>query len=261
MIGIDTMLAASASALTAAFITEVRFGKPDASLTANGWVGGLVASSASCAFVSPAEAVVIGSIAGAVITFSIEWFELRMEVDDPGGSVSVHAVGTFGAPRAGRVRPISAARVECCGRISARSDEWNRLRAVAGSIDRRGHSVGFRLAADLRRESAPQPLLSFPRCRSRESARAWTFMSWAQARTGICNAHGRVPPAIRYLAEFPRLDPGNANLPIGARKAPIGRLAFPGKNNNLFNPSYPVFEFVFGPGLLHMLHKEVINNS
>jgi len=93
LIAINTMLAASASALTAAFITKVRFGKPDASLTANGWVGGLVASSASCAFVIPAEAVVIGSIAGAVIIFSVEWFELRMEVDDPGGSVSVHAVG------------------------------------------------------------------------------------------------------------------------------------------------------------------------
>lgn len=93
LIAINTMVAASASALTAAFITKVRFGKPDASLTANGWVGGLVASSASCAFVSPAEAVVIGSIAGTAITFSIEWLELRMEVDDPGGSVSVHAVG------------------------------------------------------------------------------------------------------------------------------------------------------------------------
>src|SRR5580704_5649550 len=93
LIAINTMLAASASALTAAFITKVRFGKPDASLTANGWVGGLVASSASCAFVSPAEALVIGSVAGTVITFSIEWLELRMEVDDPGGSVSVHAVG------------------------------------------------------------------------------------------------------------------------------------------------------------------------
>jgi Amt family ammonium transporter len=93
LIGINTLLTASASALAAAFITKVRFGKPDASLTANGWVGGLVASSASCAFVSPAEAVVIGSIAGGLITFSIEWLELRMEVDDPGGSVSVHAVG------------------------------------------------------------------------------------------------------------------------------------------------------------------------
>ena len=93
LIAINTMLAASASALTAAFITKIRFGKPDASLTANGWVGGLVASSASCAFVSPAETVVIGSIAGAIVIFSIDWLELRMEVDDPGGSVSVHAVG------------------------------------------------------------------------------------------------------------------------------------------------------------------------
>ena len=93
MIAINTLLAASASALTAAFITKVRFGKPDASLTANGWIGGLVASSASCAFVIPAEAVVIGSVAGVAITFSIEMLELQMEVDDPGGAISVHAVG------------------------------------------------------------------------------------------------------------------------------------------------------------------------
>ncbi len=93
LIAINTLLPASASALTAALITKVRFGKPDASLTANGWIGGLVASSASCALVSPAEAVVIGSIAGVLVTLSIEWLELRMEVDDPGGAVSVHAVG------------------------------------------------------------------------------------------------------------------------------------------------------------------------
>jgi Amt family ammonium transporter len=89
----NTTLAAAAAALTAAFITNVRFGKPDASLTANGWVAGLVASSATCAFVVPAEAVVIGSVAGAVVTFCIEWLELKMEVDDPGGAVSVHAIG------------------------------------------------------------------------------------------------------------------------------------------------------------------------
>jgi Amt family ammonium transporter len=93
LIAINTMLAGSASALAAAFITKVRFGKPDASLTANGWVAGLVASSAACAFVVPAEAVVIGSIAGTLVTFSIEFLELSMEVDDPGGAVSVHAVG------------------------------------------------------------------------------------------------------------------------------------------------------------------------
>jgi Amt family ammonium transporter len=93
LIGINTLLAASASALAAAAITKIRFGKPDASLTSNGWVGGLVASSACGAFVIPAEAVVIGFVAGIVVTFSIEFFELRLEVDDPGGAVSVHAVG------------------------------------------------------------------------------------------------------------------------------------------------------------------------
>ena len=93
LIAMNTVLAGAAAALTAAFITNVRFGKPDASLTANGWVAGLVASSASCAFVVPAEAVVIGSIAGAVVTFCIEWLELKLEVDDPGGAVSVHAIG------------------------------------------------------------------------------------------------------------------------------------------------------------------------
>lgn len=93
LVAINTILAAAASALMAAAITKVRFGKPDASLTANGWIGGLAASSGACAFVVPAEAVVIGAAAGALITFAIEWFELRMRVDDPGGAISGHAVG------------------------------------------------------------------------------------------------------------------------------------------------------------------------
>jgi Amt family ammonium transporter len=43
--------------------------------------------------VVPAESIVIGSIAGALVTFSVEWFELKLEVDDPAGAVSVHAIG------------------------------------------------------------------------------------------------------------------------------------------------------------------------
>jgi Amt family ammonium transporter len=93
LIAINTLLSAAAATLTAAVITGLRFGKPDASLCANGWIGGLVASSASCAFVAPAEAVVIGLVAGTLVTFSVEWFELGLEIDDPGGAVSVHAIG------------------------------------------------------------------------------------------------------------------------------------------------------------------------
>lgn len=93
LIGINTTLGAAAAAAAAALITRKRFGKPDASLTANGWVGGLAASSAACAFVAPAEAVIIGIVAGALVTFSVEWVELRLKVDDPGGSISVHGLG------------------------------------------------------------------------------------------------------------------------------------------------------------------------
>jgi len=90
---INTMLAASASALAALGMTRVRFGKPDASLIANGWVAGLAAGSAGCAFVPPGAAIVIGAVAGILVVFSVELFEQKLFVDDPGGTVSVHAVG------------------------------------------------------------------------------------------------------------------------------------------------------------------------
>jgi Amt family ammonium transporter len=93
LIAVNTLLGASASALATAVITKMRFGKPDASLTANGWVGGLVASSAACAFITPAEVLIVGLVAGALITFSVDLLDLRLEVDDPGGSIPVHAVG------------------------------------------------------------------------------------------------------------------------------------------------------------------------
>jgi Amt family ammonium transporter len=93
LIAINTALSAAAAGVTAALITHIRFGRPDASLCANGWIGGLVASGAGCAFVVPAEAVVIGAVAGAAVIFAVELFELRLAVDDPGGSISAHAMG------------------------------------------------------------------------------------------------------------------------------------------------------------------------
>ena len=93
LVAINTILSAATAALAAAAITHARFGKPDASLTANGWIGGLAASSGACAFVNPGLAAMIGLFAGAIVTFSVEWFELHMSVDDPGGSISAHAMG------------------------------------------------------------------------------------------------------------------------------------------------------------------------
>jgi len=92
-VAVNTTLSAAAGLLAAAGITRMRFGRPDASLCANGWTGGLVASSAACPFVDPASAAIIGAIAGALVTFFVEWLDARLRVDDPAGSISVHAAG------------------------------------------------------------------------------------------------------------------------------------------------------------------------
>ncbi len=107
---LNATLSASSGFLAAVILTRARYRKPDASISANGWIGGLVAGSAACFLVSPVAAIDIGAIAGLLVTYMIEMAELRLQVDDPGGAVSVHAgaglwgviaVGIFGHFAAG----------------------------------------------------------------------------------------------------------------------------------------------------------------
>ncbi len=93
LVPINTTLAASAAVLAAAGITRARFGKPDASLCANGWIAGLVASSAAGAWLRPAASAAVGLVAGALVVYSVEWLELHLSIDDPSGAISVHALG------------------------------------------------------------------------------------------------------------------------------------------------------------------------
>jgi Amt family ammonium transporter len=102
---VNAMLSAGGGALAAVMVTRARYRKPDASLSANGWIAGLVAGSAACGMVTPVAAIDTGLIAGLLVTYMIEIFELHLRVDDPGGAVSVHAgagvwgliaVGVFG---------------------------------------------------------------------------------------------------------------------------------------------------------------------
>ena len=93
LIAVNTTLCAVASGLTAGVVTRVRFGRPDASLSANGWVAGLVASSAAAAFLKPAAAMIVGGVAGILVVSVADFLEFQLAVDDPGGAVSVHAVG------------------------------------------------------------------------------------------------------------------------------------------------------------------------
>ncbi|SMO61495.1 ammonium transporter [Saccharicrinis carchari] len=89
---ITTNLAAAAGAVFTMFVTWLRYGKPDLSMTLNGALAGLVGITAGCNIVSPIGAALIGSIAGLVVVFSIELFDKVLKVDDPVGAISVHGV-------------------------------------------------------------------------------------------------------------------------------------------------------------------------
>jgi len=97
MVALNTLLAGVAAAFSAMCYVWFRYGKADLSLIANGLLGGLVAISASCAFVSPFAAIVIGLIAGVLCCVSVFFVERKLKVDDPVGAVSVHgACGAWG---------------------------------------------------------------------------------------------------------------------------------------------------------------------
>lgn len=92
-IAVITFLSAVGGSMTAAGLSKLRFGKPDASLCANGWTCGLVSSSAACAWTKPLPALLVGIIAGALVVYAIELLELRLKIDDPAGAISVHGIG------------------------------------------------------------------------------------------------------------------------------------------------------------------------
>jgi ammonium transporter, Amt family len=105
---VNTLLSASGSLAATFSVTRFRFGKPDASLCANGWLAGLVASSACAAIVSPAASLFIGGVAGLFTPLLVELFELVLSVDDPSGAITVHgAAGIWGLFAAGVFSPAS----------------------------------------------------------------------------------------------------------------------------------------------------------
>jgi len=101
-IAVTTNLAAAASACAAMFMSWALFKFPDASMTMNGVLAGLVAITSPCATVTPLGAVFIGLIAGVLVVFSILFIERILKVDDPVGAVSVHGMcGAWGTLSAG----------------------------------------------------------------------------------------------------------------------------------------------------------------
>ncbi|WP_127585159.1 ammonium transporter [Paenibacillus koleovorans] len=106
-IALNTNLAAAAGGVAALVVSWMYFGKADIPSMLNGVLAALVAITASCAFVEPWAAVVIGLVAGTLTFFTAQWFE-KAGIDDPIYAFSVHGIagiwgslstGFFAAPR------------------------------------------------------------------------------------------------------------------------------------------------------------------
>lgn len=89
---VNTNIAAAAGALTALLIGLYLNGKYQLPLAANGALAGLVAITAPCAVVTPAESILIGAV-GAVVMYAVIVLLEKLQIDDPVGAVGVHGGG------------------------------------------------------------------------------------------------------------------------------------------------------------------------
>ena len=102
---VTTYIAAAAGGVFAAIVSTMVFKNLDLTMFLNGILGGLVGITAGADKMSPADAVLIGAIAGLLIVAAVSFFD-RLKLDDPVGAIAVHlicgiwgtlAVGLFGA--------------------------------------------------------------------------------------------------------------------------------------------------------------------
>jgi Amt family ammonium transporter len=95
-VALNTNLAAAAGVIGAVATAWVVIKKPDLSMMLNGAIAALVAITASCAFVAPWAALVIGFVAGVIVVVGVLGVE-RLRIDDPIGAIAAHGMaGVWG---------------------------------------------------------------------------------------------------------------------------------------------------------------------
>ncbi len=96
-VAVNTMLAGATGSFGAILYMWIRYGKPDASMSGNGLLAGLVAITAPSGFVNTISSAIIGLVAGVLVCVSVEFVDRVLKVDDPVGAISVHgANGIWG---------------------------------------------------------------------------------------------------------------------------------------------------------------------
>ena len=85
-------MAASGGVVAAILISLIRTGKMDVTMAMNGAIAGLVAITAGPSAPSAGAAVLIGAAGGALVYFSILFFDNKLKIDDPVGAISAHGI-------------------------------------------------------------------------------------------------------------------------------------------------------------------------
>jgi Amt family ammonium transporter len=133
----NTTLAACAGGLIAVLFVYPRSKKWDLGISVNGFLGGLVAITCPCYWVSPFGAIMIGAIAGVVVPLAIDFMEHR-RWDDPIGAVAVHffcgiwgtlSLGLFAAGKYGLPTPTGSDTSNVVTGVFYGDHPWNQLKA------------------------------------------------------------------------------------------------------------------------------------
>jgi Amt family ammonium transporter len=90
LVVVNTMLASASGAIASMFYLYFKIEKFDPGMTANGFLAGLVSITASCAFVSPMVAFLVGGVGGILVCVISSFLEHALKIDDPVGAIAVH---------------------------------------------------------------------------------------------------------------------------------------------------------------------------
>jgi Amt family ammonium transporter len=88
---LNTNTAGLAGAIMVAVLMQLKYKKLDITMVLNGALGGLVSITAGADLFSIYEPILIGAIGGALVVFSVSFFD-KLKIDDPVGALSVHLV-------------------------------------------------------------------------------------------------------------------------------------------------------------------------
>jgi Amt family ammonium transporter len=89
---LNTNMAAAGGVVAAILLSLALTGKMDVTMAMNGAIAGLVAITAGPSASTAGYAVLIGAAGGALVYFSILFFDKTLKIDDPVGAISAHGI-------------------------------------------------------------------------------------------------------------------------------------------------------------------------